>query len=1009
MQPEEKQTAPQIKIRPRPASPAKRESDGSEKARPKPAKEPDSLEVWQDRSLRSIFRVSLKPEEVRDLHGHHLVFLASTREDLVESKAPLQLNVDALEGAITEAASHAPGGKPFEYLLSCFKRVSKMIRNARYDGDAEARRDVLSEARRLCMSYCIFAVTMPEMFGENVPSTNPLVDHLLAVPESDTGICTDFLDEATARMDEDDSIKDALVGSAEELSHRLATQDMLGAYQPYMTGLYNLVRFKKIADAITRSPRWAPPDVEPQDIETKTILGPFFRLSPMQLEVARSYFSAPKTRDRAFITNAQNAIRLTLRTHQSELFRIVDVIVKSGPEPRERMLDWFATCVNKNHKKRAMRVDYRTVSSDGFVVNVTNVLDQLCNPFMDAMFGKIEKIDVNYLRRAPRVDISEETKINADLKTAETFFEHKASGTSNFISEVFFLTVAAHHYGTEAAQERMSTLQKTVKRMEQDLKTFEADRQRYESDPRYLAQFERQVDNIKKSIDDNWSTIHATNGVLLDEVSQALSMQFMRYVIVWLLRLASGKNLPKEQLELPLPAEQPDVFRCLPEYFLEDIVDNFKFITGNIPGIITPQQCNEIVEICITFLRNTEYVFNPGVKSGLVTILFYGVQPYYNKARGLLGDVLIGSPFAQKHLLHALMRFYIEAESTGTHNQFYDKFNIRYEIFQVIKCIWVNTMYRDNLAKEASVNTDFFVQFVNMVVNDVTFVLDESLTAFREIHDLSREIASPTFAALNEEQRKERQELLDDKKGKAKSFMGLTRESMETLKLFTETLPDAFTMPEIVGRLAAMLDYNLETMVGSKRKNLVVDNPQEYKFDPKALLGDIVTVFLNLSAKPNFIHAIVHDGRSYKQTNFDAAADIMRKHVYMAPEDIRKWEALAQRVAETAAAEAQEEEDLGEPPEEFLDPLMAELMIDPVILPASKTTIDRSTIRSHLLSDPTDPFNRAPLKIEQVVPNVELKQKIDEWKAERLAAKRAEKAAATAATGDGEPMDTSSG
>lgn len=43
-------------------------------------------------------------------------------------------------------------------------------------------------------------------------------------------------------------------------------------------------------------------------------------------------------------------------------------------------------------------------------------------------------------------------------------------------------------------------------------------------------------------------------------------------------------------------------------------------------------------------------------------------------------------------------------------------------------------------------------------------------------------------------------------------------------------------------------------------------------------------------------------------------------------------------------------------------------MRDPVILPSSKTTIDLSTIKSHLLSDPTDPFNRVPLKLEECVP-----------------------------------------
>ncbi|KAK5127509.1 hypothetical protein LTR85_006848 [Meristemomyces frigidus] len=1025
----EKKTATQIKIRPRPASPAKRDSEGAERPRSR-QREPENLETWQDRNLRSIFRVTLRPEEIKDAHGHQLLFLGGTRQDLNEEKAPFLLNNNILEGAIAEAAGQAPGGKPFEYLLACFKRISRGIRGTKYSGADDPKRDILKETRRLCMSYCVFAVTMPEMFGDNVPATNPLVDHLLADPECDSGICTDFLDEASTRMDEDETISNALVGAAEDLSRRLATIDMNGDYQTYVRGLMNLIRYPKIVEAMTRSQMWAPLDVEPQDIETKTLLGPFFRLSPMQLEVAQSYFSAPKTRDRNFITSAQNAIRLTLRNHQLMLFQIARSIAGSGAQSKEAMLNWFALCVNKNHKKRAMRVDYKTVSGDGFMVNVTVVLDQLCEPFMDASFSKIDKIDVDYLRRKPRVDISDETKINADQKTADEFYARPADGTSGFTSEIFFLTVAAHHYGTEAAQTRMSTMKKSVKRYEQDLEAFEADRHKYINvsrtftllieptltilqDPRYLARFEEHVSRIKKQIDDMWSTIHATNGVLLDDLNQARSMQFMRLVIVWLLRLASRQNLPKSgELKLPLPADQPDVFRCLPEYFLEDIVENFKFITGNIPHIMTPQQCDEIVQICVAFLRNTEYVKNPGVKSGLVTILYYGVQPMQNSKTGLLGDLLIGSPFAHKHLLHALMKFYIEAESTGTHTQFYDKFNIRFEIFQVIKCIWANTMYRENLAKEAAVNTDFFVQFVNMIVNDVTFVLDESLSSFTRIHELTKEIGSAAFGALSEEERKERQELLEDQKGKAKSYMGLTRESMETLILFTETLPDAFTMPEIVQRLADMLDYNLDIMVGDKRTNLRVDNAEEYKFNPRALLTDIVKVFINLSGKARFVQAIAKDGRSYKPQNFTKAAELMRNKVYMSPMEIQTWTQLGDRVALVKAEEEEEEADLGEVPEEFMDPLMADIMTDPVILPISRQVIDRSTIRSHLLSDPNDPFNRTPLKITDVIADDALRGKIQAWKKERLEAKRAEKgatAAATAAAGGGEAMDTSQG
>lgn len=206
---------------------------------------------------------------------------------------------------------------------------------------------------------------------------------------------------------------------------------------------------------------------------------------------------------------------------------------------------------------------------------------------------------------------------------------------------------------------------------------------------------------LKDALQTSQSLIHATTGVLMDSEVQARSMQFMRYVIIWMLRLASGQNLPKEQLRLPLPSEPPDVFKCLPQYFIEDIVDNFKFITRNMPQIITSTQCEEIITICITFLSDTQYIQSPYAKAGLVTILFSGVWPYGNNSKGVLGDVLNGSSFAHKHLLHALMNFYIQAESTGTHTQFYDKFNIRYEIFQVFKCIWSNTLYRDKLAKEA--------------------------------------------------------------------------------------------------------------------------------------------------------------------------------------------------------------------------------------------------------------------------------------------------------------------
>jgi len=91
---------------------------------------------------------------------------------------------------------------------------------------------------------------------------------------------------------------------------------------------------------------------------------------------------------------------------------------------------------------------------------------------------------------------------------------------------------------------------------------------------------------------------------------------------------------------------------------------------------------------------------------------------------------------------------------------------------------------------------------------------------------------------------------------------------------------------------------------------------------------------------------------------------------------------------EEKKATIEAEEDLGDIPDEFLDPLMFTLMRDPVTLPTSHVVIDRATIKSHLLSDTKDPFNRAPLTFDDVVPNTELKQKIEAFLAERLKDKK---------------------
>jgi len=56
-----------------------------------------------------------------------------------------------------------------------------------------------------------------------------------------------------------------------------------------------------------------------------------------------------------------------------------------------------------------------------------------------------------------------------------------------------------------------------------------------------------------------------------------------------------------------------------------------------------------------------------------------------------------------------------------------------------------------------------------------------------------------------------------------------------------------------------------------------------------------------------------------------------------------------------------------------------EIMADPVRLPTSGYILDRISITRHLLNDSSDPYTRAPLTIDQVITDVEMKLKIDQY------------------------------
>lgn len=951
--------------------------------------QPESDEDYADRILSQIFRITVDPHRMTSNQGsHRLTFLPNLNQELNDSGEPLKLSVNNLDQAIIEACSSWSPDKPLmHYLLPCWKRAVKTASSNKQTSGPKL--DLHEESKRLCMSNCLFAVTMPVLYGRE-PNANhdTIAPYLLKGPVDENGICFDFIKEAIKRFDDDEAFPAIFNDAMVKLSTQLSGLSMSDEYKPYVQALLTYTRFPILISNLAKHACFQLP-LSPHTIERNTILGPFFRLSPLQPEVIKSYFPGSRTLDKARITNAQDALRMVLRTHQDDLFVITNAFIRAGPDTRNRTLDWLAYILNTNHKRRAIQVDPREVASDGFMMNITTILDRFCEPFMENDFSKIDKIDVRYFRRQPRVDISDETKLNADQAAAEKYYAEKEDGESNFISEAFFLTLAAHHYGSEALNSQLKNLDREIKYLERHLKAMEAERSKLVNAPHQLRLFEETLKRHTNVLEKTIALKYSIEGVLLDERMQSTSLRFMRYVAVWLLRIATGSDYKPgtetETIKLPIELANSGAFAYLPEYALQNIVDNFKFVFRWLPTILPSAVGEEMIALCITFLRSSEQIKNPYLKSSLVSLLFSGTWPFMHLKRGVLGDQLISIKFANDFLLHALMKFYIECESTGANTAFYDKFNIRYEIFQVIKCVWVNDVYRQQLIKESKVNRGFFVQFVNMLLNDTTYVLDEAFTKFPKMRNLERELED---RSLSTEDRQKKEEELQSLGSQATSYMQLANETLEMMKLFTKTLSEAFTMPEIVSRLASMLNYNLETLAGKKAAaELSVSNREKYHFRPLQLLSDFVEIYLNLGASPVFIEAVAADGRSYKPEVLDRVAKILSSRHQKDPADIARWDKLKVKFIQAKEQQDQAEMDLGDIPPEFEDPIMGELMKDPVLLP-SRHVVDRSTIVQHLLSDPKDPFTRQPMTIEDAIPQTELKEKIEKWRLEKIQASK---------------------
>ena len=462
--------------------------------------------------------------------------------------------------------------------------------------------------------------------------------------------------------------------------------------------------------------------------------------------------------------------------------------------------------------------------------------------------------------------------------------------------------------------------------------------------------------------------------------------------------MAQGGKLADVRVPPPTVSSE---FAALPAHLADDLFEVVEFYTHNFQrrpaGLLGMMDPHLTIGFLIFIMGSGSHIRNPNLRGK--------AAKYLNELKGnAYQETILNWPMSVENLVPSCIEVFCAVEKTKM--SYYDiRFHVKYELRTPIQALFQKLLaldsHRKPLQRYTEENAEGFLKFINQLLNDSTYLLDEGIDTLIEIRrreaggESVDELGQTGSAGLGvqreineEEDRTEEGEDIyrrsrTDPKEHCKQYMKLGHRTVKTLYLMAVEAPKVLVQSEVVLQQLTQhfLDANLERLVGAKCMELKAKSGakdfEEYNFDPKLLLSQICTIYTVLAreAPAKTRRFVAEDGRYYKPESFKKALRIVKRERILKAEIIKDFEEFARGLAEKEMQmQAEAEVDI---PDEYLDPMMADIMIDPVMLPASKTIMDRKTIQRIIMSDDHDPYTRDPLKMEDLVPQPELKAKIE--------------------------------
>ncbi|KAF4656359.1 hypothetical protein FOL47_009025 [Perkinsus chesapeaki] len=472
--------------------------------------------------------------------------------------------------------------------------------------------------------------------------------------------------------------------------------------------------------------------------------------------------------------------------------------------------------------------------------------------------------------------------------------------------------------------------------------------------------------------------------------------------------------------------ELSDDMAVLPTCIIDDIVDVLHYYRntsriveqtnrGNRGDIFNGLDC-DLLLLFVIWTLGSEKCKNPSVRGQAAKGLFDTVEAQVLKSlskQPRFARQIENADFCVRNIVPACIRVFTAVEKTK--QSYYDirmhvKFELRIPIQKLFEQVLPLPKHRAQLQAFAVEQPEEFCKFVNQLLNDTTYLLDEgldSLTAIRkhEAHQAAGSSDEPMEGtaglgverAIDDEDEVNGQDMYrrsrTDAKAHCKQYMSMGHQTVSTLHAMCKEAANVILDDRVVleQMLTSCLDPCIDRLVGPKCLELKGKSYDfnEYNFDPKDLLRKLAEMYVYLArggGTEKISRIVADDQRYYSPQTFNKAVTILRRERLLVGDEFKEFEAFVKHLNETAS-KREEAMDNVEIPDNYLDPIMAEVMIDPVKLPGSGQIMDRRHIVRIILSDDHDPFTREPLnpvivsignvlRVEDLEPLPELKAEI---------------------------------